>query len=687
MQPITIHFLYDTQDKAELMPCLNALRKMLSRDSNYPISHRLDIPTFVWEFVDFPILRERRSDKAIYFVFVGKNVAGGEPRQFVENLKFDDWETPYLVALDNKAFEIDCCFKGRNALRLFDWKLKHSDGREEYLIEQLLLNVAKDVYKCLKNDTASLSIFLSHAKNDAFGVNAASAVRNYINCNTTMQEFFDATSIEDGDNFEKRITSGLDEVAVICFQSDHYHDSMWCSKELLLAKKNDLPLLLVDCCNESMDRISPYSANMPSLRPKSRVHSGAKTIDENESLRIVLAIAIESLRCVYIRRKLESLRDAGLMPKEGIILSRPPEPFDVLVRMKDSTRIVCYPEPPLKTAERFLYEEAGFDLVTVTSNSEMYNELGGVSVGISVSEPSLIEEDDISHIGRSVDDIKTLVTDISRALLFRGAGLIYGGDLQCREGNSFTWVMVDEWRDLMNKHGMSLPKLKNYIAWPLQGQISSIDKAKLSDYQTAVEKICVAQPSDLFFPLKKAKGVYPFTTGEDLFVWAKSLSKMREESIEVSNARICAGGKRYGAKGRMPGVLEEILLAIKANKPLYLLGGFGGICQDVVDFILGRKDTVVSMTTAGQIEKTDGYGEFVRFSKLQGDDIDIEGEVKAVLAKTQISTLADNAGLALEDYKLVLTSPFADECIPLVLCGLEKCYAKSAKQVCCENCL
>lgn len=671
MQPITVHFVYCHEDKDELMPCLNALHKMLSRDPNYPISHRLDIPTFVWEFTDFPSVRERISEKAMYFFFVGINVAGGESRQCLEKLTFDDWEKAYLIALDNKAFEIDGYFHGGNALRLFDWKHKHSDGTEEYQVEKLLLNVAKDIYKCLVSEKASLSIFLSHAKSDPLGVNAALAVRDYINCNTTMREFFDATSIEDGDNFEERITSGLNEVAVICFQSDHYHDSMWCCKEMMFAKQKDLPMLLVDCSLDGIDRLLPYSANIPSLRPKCRIHSGAITIDEFDSLKVVLAIVIESLRHVYARKKLEALRDSGLLPKESLILSRPPEPFDVLVSMKDCPRPVYYPEPPMMTAERCLYEEIGFDLRTVTSNSMMYNRLKGLSVGISVSEPSLIDEDDIAHIGRSVDDIKNLVTDISRALLFRGAGLIYGGDLQDREGNNFTWVMVNEWRDLMKKHGMKLPKIRNYVAWPLQRCSSSIDKSIMSDYQTAVEKIYVAQPTGLSFPLKEVDGVYPAATGEDLFVWARSLTNMREESIAVSNARICAGGKRYGAKGRMPGVLEEILIAVEKDKPLYILGGFGGIVADVAALICGKESVIHSVNFNSQFKNTPGYEEFVEFANKQGISCDIEQEVSRVFDARLLPRLAKNAGLGAAEYHRLLFTPFADECIYLILKGLE----------------
>lgn len=40
--------------------------------------------------------------------------------------------------------------------------------------------------------------------------------------------------------------------------------------------------------------------------------------------------------------------------------------------------------------------------------------------------------------------------------------------------------------------------------------------------------------------------------------------------------RICMGGKTSGFEGREPGVIEEAKLALEYDKPLYLMGGFGG---------------------------------------------------------------------------------------------------------------
>ncbi len=44
--------------------------------------------------------------------------------------------------------------------------------------------------------------------------------------------------------------------------------------------------------------------------------------------------------------------------------------------------------------------------------------------------------------------------------------------------------------------------------------------------------------------------------------------------------RICLGGKIQGYEGKEPGIMEEARLALNNNKPLYLIGGFGGATRE-----------------------------------------------------------------------------------------------------------
>jgi hypothetical protein len=63
--------------------------------------------------------------------------------------------------------------------------------------------------------------------------------------------------------------------------------------------------------------------------------------------------------------------------------------------------------------------------------------------------------------------------------------------------------------------------------------------------------------------------------------WASSLTAMRRVQTEAIDARIVLGGRVTKFKGLMPGIAEETEFALKANQPLYLLGGFGGCTRDI----------------------------------------------------------------------------------------------------------
>lgn len=56
--------------------------------------------------------------------------------------------------------------------------------------------------------------------------------------------------------------------------------------------------------------------------------------------------------------------------------------------------------------------------------------------------------------------------------------------------------------------------------------------------------------------------------------------------------RICFGGKPSGSSGTMTGIIEEALFALCDNKPLYLIGGFGGATADFAAALSHDSDNV-----------------------------------------------------------------------------------------------
>jgi hypothetical protein len=62
----------------------------------------------------------------------------------------------------------------------------------------------------------------------------------------------------------------------------------------------------------------------------------------------------------------------------------------------------------------------------------------------------------------------------------------------------------------------------------------------------------------------------------------RSLTALRHFIVKNSHAGILLGGRRVGFQGALPGVMEEALIALKNGRPLYLVGGFGGVTLEIL---------------------------------------------------------------------------------------------------------
>ncbi len=137
--------------------------------------------------------------------------------------------------------------------------------------------------------------------------------------------------------------------------------------------------------------------------------------------------------------------------------------------------------------------------------------------------------------------------------------------------------------------------------------------------------------------------------------------------IDDSDIRICAGGKEKGYKGIMPGVLEEIIIAIELNKPLYLLGGFGGITRKVCDYI--EKGVVKEeLSTRWQIDNNPYYEELLDLHSNRNDGVTLKYEL--LLEKVGMDSLKN--GLSSEENIKLFNTPFAEEALQLIFKGINK---------------
>jgi hypothetical protein len=120
---------------------------------------------------------------------------------------------------------------------------------------------------------------------------------------------------------------------------------------------------------------------------------------------------------------------------------------------------------------------------------------------------------------------------------------------------------------------VNVAPLINYAAWRWSEEV---DKAWLASRIKMPNVKPWPLPSDLSRPDvgdEPGKVNRLAATAEGRYVLARSLTHMRTEITKRTHARVVLGGKPHTFFGIMPGIVEEALLTIRQDKPLYVLGG------------------------------------------------------------------------------------------------------------------
>lgn len=275
-------------------------------------------------------------------------------------------------------------------------------------------------------------------------------------------------------------------------------------------------------------------------------------------------------------------------------------------------------------------------------------------IGISISECENLEE-----LGFGINHLKDVMIETAKYILSLGGSLSYGGDLR---NGGFTEVFFD----LLNYYNLpegNTNRLYSYLAWPLYLNLTKEKEAQLINN---VSFIKVPPPEDVY--IKNLKDFLPPTTGENQYIWSRSLSHMRAKMENECDARIFLGGKFSGFKGKYPGVLEEITLALDDRHPIYLIGAFGGITKEVTDVLNKNKKSVFDEnyldTEEDYKELKDNY--FKKDATLRIDYKNINENILNI----GWEGLSSLNGLSINDNKRLSETPHINEIIFLIIKGL-----------------
>ena len=642
--PLSIHVLYHSAFK-EGAQVYTMLYKTLCRDSQSPFMDGLDIPVYFQTGDDSGLtaMANSGSEKTLVLLLIDINMfCSANWREYIQNLiknSADEKLKIVGVKLDSHAFSfLEGLSKDQMIVLQTESVMGNLDEFNTRLFETIIRYLGG-------SRTDKVSIFISHSKRDKGNTGEAMAkeVRQFLFADTKLSSFFDVHDILDGYQFDQQIKENVRESLILVLFTDTYSSREWCRIEALTAKENMKPMVVVSQLQEGAERLFPYIGNVPST-----VFHG----DWRPVINLLLRTAIDYL---YESKLLESLCD-----DQATYLPYPPEAHSLSI-LKDGKTTVYYPEPPLGNEEMEVLNSIAVQMKskkifkTPMEQQTAANMLNDAQIAISVSD-----SEDLPLLGIGRDMLCDLTVELSRHILKAGGKMIYGGDLR-KDG--YTKLF----RDLSDQYGKYEKEKKNvfyftnYLAWPLYNQMSMVDKA---DYLSCRVQLEECHPSAAV-PFDLKKEFVPPVDVSLRYMWATSLTVMRQLAEEQAKARVLVGGKVKGFLGRMAGIVEEFITAKQANHPVYLIGGFGGATKLLSDIIEKKKDVKADVLLDIACEDAK-YKELYEYYKSKGSQIDY-----SILDIISVGDLKNN-GLSDEENLRLFHSVNIMEIVSLVLKGLSK---------------
>jgi len=201
--------------------------------------------------------------------------------------------------------------------------------------------------------------------------------------------------------------------------------------------------------------------------------------------------------------------------------------------------------------------------------------LGQKTIAISISESP-----DMPVLGLGDEHLQDAMAEMARHLLALGARLIYGGDLRQNGFSNLLFELVARHRRDADEDD-TRTGVTNYLAWPvhIQQPVAELE-TQIVEVEDFAEIICLRIDGSSL-PIEERRGLPSQVPTEQ--EWADGLTSMRITMMSSSDARIVVGGRVEGYKGAMPGIAEEVLISLKAGKPVFLVGGFGGCTCDIAE--------------------------------------------------------------------------------------------------------
>jgi len=212
-----------------------------------------------------------------------------------------------------------------------------------------------------------LTVFLSHTKRNSEveqkDVEALIGLVRKIIADTRLKEYFDANDLQPGKDWKSDLERHAATSAMLALRTDLYSSREWCQREVMLAKINGMPLVMVDAMNSGEERGSFLMDHVPRVAIR-QTDTSWKAEDVIRALNLLVDECLK--RALWMHQKKLAIERPELQvawwaphAPEPITLAHWLEGYlnAIPTQYSDGPVRILHPDPPLGPSEREALEQ------------------------------------------------------------------------------------------------------------------------------------------------------------------------------------------------------------------------------------------------------------------------------------------------------------------------------------------
>lgn len=486
-----------------------------------------------------------------------------------------------------------------------------------------------------------IRIFLSYARLD--GSEIAREVRKALQNYGNLSVFFDEHDLQPGDNWRETLTEELAQgSAMFAIVSDAYANRAWCREELREFRKPTKdensriwrlrPVYILDSLSGVSTRSMFEVGNAPAARWNPEYAD--KVVDQ-----LVREMLFAEINCadLQIVEQHEDIHFINWVPDTWTLLQvfRSPHeqpigrlayPGDGLPRIELARLSELFPEVSLVSFEALKRETA---MVTGRAGRFGRSTIPRTPVLLSVSDPP---SEDLASRGMGRCHLDDAAIRIARALLSDNFDIMYGG--RPREG--FTSAFQDDSGAVVVE-----ARMINCLGWPYTRNLTA---GQVADGFGVTRFVRTPWPKESGASESDPWAMAESATYTRRAIIRGGLSDTDGKVIPPPAGLIAVGGQVEGFSGFLPGVAEEIAIALEEKLPVFVLGGFGGAAGEVAKILSG---TSLSPWSFERFTENEKYALLVAAAASRGDTNELKQKISWLNETLRCANLCN--GLTVDD--------------------------------------